>query len=321
MNQALTVLLNIFAYSDGAQTNNPRLRDFDYSRQIQDIPTSKTRSEQHVISPSEEEIIVSLARPIDSTPPATWTTSVQSAGKVRLTWSTNNPGLRTERVTGTPLVDGDVYATARLGQSQVVRITLPSGRSLGAGIQANDELLIGSGSGLNAIFEGTYPVVGSGVDSGQQYVDIIAPDMEDNPSVTIEGTPEMFVFSPGPVRVGDTIRVPDGFSYGNRGEYLVTSVTSRWVEYRNQEAFPETVTPATPDDDIVFFDQLYKFCYIEADQRVKLYINDGNAIIVDPTTPGQAGLIGYFLLRGPVYKVRVENLGPVQASVMSFFAR
>lgn len=321
MSQALTVFLNIFAYSDGAPTNNPRLRDFDYARQIPDVPTSKTRSEQHEISPSEDETIISLARTIDSTPPPTWTVSVDTGAKTRLTWSTNNPVLRTERITGTPLIAGDVYTVARLGASQVVRITLPASRSLGAGIVQNDEIILGADSGLDLIFQGVYIVVGSGTSVGQQYVDIIAPDLEDNPAVTVGAAPVIYTFSPGPVRVGDTIKIPDGFSYGNRGEFIVTAVTSRYVEYRNQDAAPEAVTPATADDDIVIYDQLYKFCYIESNQKVKLFVNDGNEMLIEPHACGQAGLVGFFMLRGPVYKVRIENLGPTPATVMSFFAR
>lgn len=304
------MLINLFAYSDAERTNNPQLRDFDYARRISDVPTTKTKSERHVVSVGESETVLSLQRTL--TTGASWTVSNPDGVTSRYTWSGVNPVLRTER-TGSALVGGgSTVDVARLATSKVVRLTFSA--SPGTGIVAGDEIFLGPGSGLNALNQGIFTVVAAAGNT----VDILSEDMVNEAGIVIDDVDDVYAYSSGPVRVGDFLRVtPTAFNFGNRGEYQITKVTSRFVEVQNANVVPEG--PVTAD--VVVYDQLYKLTYIEVDQKVNVYVN-GSATPsqVEPIQDGEPALIGVYLVRGPVFSVRIENVGVNAANVTTFFA-
>lgn len=308
--QTLSILINLFAYSDVGVTNNPQLRDFDYARRINDVPTSKTRSQQHIVNVNQSETVLSMQRQL--TTGASWTVTNPDGVTARYTWSGIDPVLRVAR-TGNALVDNDTCSIVRLGtNSKVVRLTfsaLPA-----TGIQPGDEIFLGEGFGLNPINQGIYSVVAA---TGAA-VDILAPDMVNDPSVIITEADDVYIYSPGPVRENDFLRVADAaFNYGNRGEFLVTRVTSKFIEVQNMNVVPEG--PVTAD--IVVYDQLYRLTYIEADQKVNVYINGSSQPVqVEPIQDGEPGLVGIYMLRGPVFSVRLENMGLAPANCTTFFA-
>lgn len=313
MAQAFTLLINLFAYSDGQPTNNPQLRDFDYARRLQDVPTSKTRTQQHIVSINESETIMSLQRSLTSG--SSWTISNPEGVTSRWAWSGINPGLRTERA-GSALTNSSTVSVVRQGNSQVVRLTFS--HSPGSGIVAGDEIYIGPNSGLSPINSGIFTVVAA--NTLAKWVEVIAQDMVNESLVAVAEASEIYAFSAGPVRVGDYLRVSDtAFNFGNRGEYQITKVTSRFLEVQNSNVVPEGSTPIAGD--IVVYDQLYKLTYLEADQPVNVYINGASTpIAVEPVQAGQGGLVGVLLWRGPVYSLVIENVGFNAANIVSFFA-
>jgi hypothetical protein len=309
VSQKLTLMINLFAYSDKGITNNPQLRDFDYARRINDVETTKTRSEHHLISPGESETVLSLARSLTSG--ASWTVSNPDGFTSRFTWSGVNPVLRTERGSQA-IIDGSTITVERQASSRVVRLTFSA--SPGSGIVAGDEIFLGPGSGLNAINQGIYSVVAA---SGNT-VDVLSDDMVNEPAVAITDVADVYAYSAGPVRFGDFLRVTNtAFNYGNRGEFQITKVTSRFVEVQNANVVPEG--PITAN--IVVYDQLYKMTYVESDQKVNVYVNgSATPTQLEPVQDGEPGLVAVYLVRGPVFSVQIENVGNNAANVTTFFA-
>jgi hypothetical protein len=311
MTQAWTIMLNLFAYSDGQASNNPQLKDFDYARRFNDIPTSKSRSQQHTVSESETESIMSLQRTL--TAGASWTVSNSEGVTSRFTWSGTNPVLRTERV-GSALTNSSTVNVVRQGNSSVVRLTFSA--APGTAIVAGDELFIGPNSGLSPLNQGVYTVVA--FNSGGNWIEVLGRDMVNETAIVTTDPTDIYAFSAGPVRVGDFVKVSSSsFNFGNRGEFQITQVTSRFFEVQNSNVVPEG--PVTAD--IMVYDQLYKLMYIETDQPINLYLNgSASPISIEPVQEGQTGLVGVFLMRGPVFSVSIENLGFASARVTSFFA-
>lgn len=309
MSQALTLFINLFVYSDGTPTNSPQLRDFDYARRLSDVPTSKARSQQHIVSVNETDTILSLQRPL--TTGASWTITCTEGVTARWTWSGVNPILRTER-TGSALTTSSIVDVVRQGNSKVIRVTFS--QSPGTAIVAGDELFLGPNSGVSPINQGIYPVVAA---SGN-WVEIIGQDMVNETALLVVDPLDIYAFSAGPVRVGDYVKVSNtAFNFGNRNEFQITKVTSRFFEVQNSDTVPEG--PITSD--VVIYDQLYKLTYIETDQPVNIYINNSNdPLHVEPIQEGQGGLIGVLLWRGPVYALKIENIGYNSANVTSMFA-
>lgn len=308
MSQTLTMLINLFAYSDGAKTNNPQLRDFDYARRISDVPTSKTRSQQHIVNVAEQETVLSMLRPL--TTGATWTVSNPNGVTARYTRSGVNPVLRTERLGG-DWADGDTVSVARLANSRVWRLTFSN--VIPAGVQAGDEIFLGEGSGLSLLNLGIFTVVAA----AQYSIDVLSDSMVNETAAVISAL-DMYVYSPGPVRIGDFLRVTNtGFNFGNRGDFQITRVTSRFIEVQNMNLVPEG--PITQD--VTVYDQLYKLTYIEADQKVNVYVNNATSpITLEPVQDGEPGLVAVYLVRGPVFSVQIENVGLNPANVTTFFA-
>jgi hypothetical protein len=309
VSQTLTMLVNIFAYSDSVKSNNPRLRDFDYARQISDVATSKTRSQQHIINIAEEETVLSMLRPL--TGGASWTVSNPEGFTARYTWSGTNPVLRTER-TGGSFVDGNTVSVARQATSRVVRLTFSN--LLAAGIIAGDELFIGEGSGLTPLNQGIFTVVAA---SGNT-IDVLSNDMVNETAIVATTAADVYAFSAGPVRTGDFLRVTStAFNFGNRGDFQITKITSRFVEIQNANLVPEG--PVTAN--VVVYDQLYKLTYIESDQKVNVYVNgSADPTVLEPIQDGEPGLVAVYLVRGSVFSVRIENVGLNAANVTTFFA-
>jgi hypothetical protein len=303
------MLVNLFAYSDSVKSNNPRLRDFDYARQITDIPTSKTRSQQHIINVAEEETVLSTLRSLTSG--SSWTISNPNGVTSRYTWSGIDPVLRTERIGGA-FMNGDTIDVSRLATSRVVRLTFSN--PLATGIVAGDQVFIGEGSGLNPLNQGIFTVVAA---SGS-IIDVLSDSMVNETGVVATDVTDVYAYSAGPVREGDFLRVTSSsFNYGNRGDFQITAVTSRYVEVQNSNVVPEG--PVTAN--IVVYDQLYKITYIESDQKVNVYVNgSSDPTVLEPIVDGEPGLVAVYLVRGSVYSIRIENVGLNAANVTTFFA-
>jgi hypothetical protein len=186
--------------------------------------------------------------------------------------------------------------------------------SPGTGIVSGDTLYLGPASGVTTLNEGAFPVVAA---SGT-WVEVLAPDMVNETAITVADPADIYAFSPGPVRVGDSVLVNNtAFNFGNRGEFQITAMTSRWLEIQNSDLVLEG--PITAD--IVVYDQLYKLTYLESDQPVNVYLNgSAQAMKIEPISEGQGGLVGFLLWRGPVYSVSIENVGYESANITSFFA-
>lgn len=309
MSQAFTLFVNLVVFSDGIQTNNPSLKDFDYSRRLTDIPTSKARSQQHAVSVNETENVLSLQRSLTSG--ASWTITSDIGVAARWTWSVVDPILRTERVSSA-LTNLSTVNVARQGYSKVVRLTFSD--IPGVGIITGDEIYIGSNSGLTELNQGIFTVVAA---SGN-WIEVLGENMVNETGVAIVDPTDIYAYSSGPVRQGDYVKISDtNFNYGNRNEFEITKVTSRFFEVQNSNTVPEGPISA----DVVVYDQLYKLTYIETDQPVNIYINNSSTPVqVEPIQEGQGGLVGIFLWRGPVYSIAIENKGYNSANVTSLFA-
>ena len=307
MSQALTLFLNLFVYSDGIPTNSPSLRDFDWSRRLSDIPTSKSRSQQHIVSAGETDTVLALQRPL--TTGASWTITNPEGVASRWTWLGVNPMLRTER-TGSALTTSSTVTIVRQANSTVVKLTFSD--SPGTAIVAGDEIYIGASSGLSLFNQGVFSVVAA----GGTWVEVLSSSMV-NEVDTIADPTAIYAYSSGPVRVGDYVNVSNAaFSFGNRGEYTVTTVTSRFFEVQNSNVIPEG--PITAD--VVVYDQLYKLTYLETDQPVNVYINGAAVPLkVEPIQEGQCGMVGMLLWRGPVYALSIENVGYNPANITTLF--
>lgn len=305
--QRLTLFINLLAFSDGEPTNNPQLRDFDYARRLSDVPTAKTTTVKKSIGVSTTDTIMSVTRALTSG--ASWTVTNPLGVTAQYTWSGTNPLLRTER-TGSALTNLSTCAIVRLGQNVV---QLQFSASPGTSIVPSDEIYIGPASGFNVTNQGIFTVVGV---SGNN-IDVLSTGMVNDNSTTIDPT-DIYAYSAGPVRVGDFVNITNAaFNYGNRGEYPITMVTSRFLQVQNQNLVPEG--PITAD--FVVYDVVYNLTYIETDQLISVFVNGSSTPLqVAPVQDGQPGLVGVLLWRGPVYSIAVQNNGFNPATVTTFLA-
>ena len=123
-------------------------------------------------------------------------------------------------------------------------------------------------------------------------------------TVTVASAAQVVAMSPGPVRVGDSVRVTSGFSGPIQRSYVVSQVAPDWFEIVTSESLPlvEVGTAGTPP---VFYSNAKSFVSMTFDQEMSAEVNGASPQPWSPVSPGQAP--GYWAQTGPVWSLKVTN--------------
>lgn len=318
--QLVNVLINILAYSDGAQSNNPSLRDIDYTRKLIALPTGNS-FDRRLNIPAQSTLQVALtARSL--TQDATTQYEVVAMGGNVFRWvfsAGTNPTLRTQRtITYSALTEFDVSKNG-----DVVRYTW---NSVGAdpnfdtnGVVEGDIFHVEKDGNFNPLNEGTFVVVGVTDD----YIEVVNPNGVQETGIAVGPDIGNFIpldyFSAAGVQVNDQVKITSGaFNVENQGIFTVRAVTSQYFELANGnpgiEEGPFAIGAANA---VVFYPDIFKWMYLEADQKVVVRLNGDttNNTEVEPIKAGDPAQVGVMLIRGGVYQLDVVNNGVKPASV------
>lgn len=312
MSQLLNLFVNIIVYSDGAESNNPQLRDVDYSRKFYNVPTGNPFTRCFTVPPQATLSVVQLARTLLQDLTTQYLVTLQGNTTYRFQFvGGTNPVLRTARVRAyNALTEFDV---TKVGD--VVRYTW---NGTGAdpnfatnGVIVGDAFHVEAGGNFNPLNEGTFTVVTVTDD----YVEVLNSSGVAELSVavgpSIGGAIPLDYYSAAGVQVDDQVRITDAaFNIENRGVFTVTAVTSTYFEISNgNPGIPEGPVTLTAVDGVVFYPDVYKLCYIESDRKAIVRINGSttNYIELEPIISGDPKQVAVFLVRGPVYKLELVN--------------
>lgn len=123
-------------------------------------------------------------------------------------------------------------------------------------------------------------------------------------SVPVASAPQVVAMSPGPVRIGDSVRVVAGFSDPVRRGYVVSQVAPDWFEIVTSESLP-SLEVGTGGQPPIFYANSKTVASLQFDQEIDLEINGSAPQPWSPISPGQVP--GLWLQTGPIWSLRATN--------------
>lgn len=131
--------------------------------------------------------------------------------------------------------------------------------------------------------------------------------------VSVASSAEVFFFSTTGVQVGNTLDILGGFSSVTRNSYIVSNVTSEWVEFVSTEAIPLESSVLVGVNGMVFYSSAKRWVRIESDQPLVLRFNGSswNDLKIKPRANGLSESVGWFDSWGLFYSLEIVNLSKI----------
>lgn len=321
MNGILNVVVKIIAFADQSINNNPRLKFFDWTRDISGIAVEDPKSEAYTVPAGSSQVIFDGTRTTTLDGTSAFTTALLSTdpSRYRFTWvSGTNPTLRT----GRGLTPSGIALTFTVNANSTMNLAAAS--SLFSGVVAGDFIFIphtttGDSANVISVLNAGYWKVLSYVDT--QNLVLVRPDGEDFEGASEVVTPvsnsQLRAFSSAGVQVGDSVDITAGFSTATRRTFEVVAVTDAFFEVFSSSPVPaeSAITPGATG--MVFYSETKNFLYVESDQPIVVRANGdtGNTQRVDPVEAGDALRPGGYMKRGPCWSLTIVNRSTSDADI------
>lgn len=224
----------------------------DIRRSVTGVPVSHDKSDRITVQANEVKDVVATARSLasDATTQLQFSRPLAAEDTVRVTWTGGtNPLFRTGRAIG-----GDattVVTTTRIAPN-MVRFSNVAGTAWTLGpVLTNDILRM---ERTTDTFTSPFNPANLSVDllvaaKGSGYIDVIDNgrlSLEANITLGADYATALRVMSQTPVKVGDTVDISGtAFHPGNAGKFLISQVSSDYIEILNPYSVAETITLST----------------------------------------------------------------------------
>lgn len=313
---------SIVAFSDQGLTNNPTLRHFDWTRNINGLTVYQPKAEQHLVPPrSMLNVFDGLrATTFDATTQIVVTNLIDQTYRFKFAAGTD-PSFATNN----PLSFTGETITVAIMPNQTVKMSCPN--AIFGGVASGSYLYVYSTadnpaavfSPLNA---GVWVVLSNSANqeltlsrpsgtSFQAFGEIVVASSADN----------VANYTLNSVQVGDKLRLEFPFSMNSRATYEVAAVTSKWIDVISTTPIvTETILPDIGG--MSFYWGGKRFLRVETDQRAKLYFNGSMSENeeLDPWQSGDRKFMAWNERVGPVWSLNVFNLATVPMVVNVFSA-
>jgi hypothetical protein len=322
MDGYLSVTTKIIAFADSASGSNPRLKWFDWLRDIPGAPVADPKSEGHIIAPGSSKVIFDGVRATttDGTTAFALTLSPLDPSRYRFTWTGGtNPGLRT----GRNLTLNGVAITFTANINATLTASVPAGPDFTA-VQVGDIVFVphtSTGDAANVISDinaGYWVVLGK---ASSTSITLVRPSGEDfqgaTETVTLTANSQFRAYSTSGVQVDDHVDVSAGFGLATRKAYQIVAATDTFFEVISTTplAAESGILPGATG--MLFYTDNKSFVYIEADQECAVRVNGdlGNYQRLSPVDPSDASKPAQYMKRGPTWSLTIVNLAAVPVNV------
>jgi len=313
-------MVNFLIHSDGAETNDPQLRDIDYARKLLNIQTGNPLTRRFTIPPQSIVKVMQTARTLTQDLTTGYTVTLKAGSTYRYAHSAGtSPGLRTQRtIAYDALTEFDVTKVGDVVRYMWNGTGADPNFALN-GVVVGDVFHIEAGGNFNPLNEGSFTVV-TVVDD---YVEVLnangVPENAIAAGPNISSAIPIDYFSAAGVQVADQVKITDSaFNIENRGIFTVTAVTSTYFEISNgNPGIPEGPVVLANTGGIVFYPEIFMWTYIEADQKVSVRLNGDTSdnVEMEPVIAGDQQQVAVFLHRGGVFQLELANNGINSADV------
>jgi hypothetical protein len=311
----VNIFTEILAYNDQAETNNPMLRPFDWSRRIFSLNLKNIASDARVIPAGGSETLFSGLRSSGLNMTSVMNIAVLNglASTYRFSVSSGSVAFRANR----PIALSALTQIQVSGNNNaVVNFKFLTAESL-ASVQVGDQLRIkgvktGDAPGaFNQLNSGLWSIIGKTSDTlscvrpvGQNFEFL-------NESVTLGAgfATEVMAYSSTGVQVGDKFEIANGFSFATQRSYSVQAVTPTFVDFVSAIPLPEESGVPFTIDSVIFYSNSKRLLYIEADQEcvVRLNGDTGNSNKLAPYQVGNDSMVAYFHKFGDSFQCEIQN--------------
>ncbi|MEM4379098.1 MAG: hypothetical protein QXL01_00225 [Thermoplasmatales archaeon] len=308
---------------EDASDRNPNIKLTDISKTIVNACVDNEESEKFHLNANETVDIVTTLRSL-SWSPATelkFQRYIANEDPIRLvhTGVGPAPAFRTNRAIG-----GSATTAVTITRSSpyVARITQTAGTAWTLGsVQVGDIIKFEKStdtftSPLSEVNRGKSYVVQA---KGANYIEYLDNGESSLDSGIVLGSDYEFavrVFSPGPVKVGDTIDLSgSGLNPSNRGQFTITDLSYDYVEFTNPFSIAETILYST--NVINIYDYLIGFIHLRASGQIKIRFGDQSEWMTIDRLQTEALFMGSV----ETYRVQAFNDGQDAVSISVQHAR
>lgn len=328
MSSIISIITQLLSYSDQiGTTDNPNLRNFDWSRHINGLQVDNPSSDKVTILPNQSKVLFDGIRtnPIDAT-------SILSLEYVetciyRLSVTSGSSGFRTAR-TLTSVTD----CVVTVNNNSVAKFVF-TGASFPDTVAGDIMRIAGDKTfdiapySFNPLNSGLWTIISVSGNTIQAIRKVGEPFEGAAENVTGIATGQVQIYSADGIQNGDKFEIKGAFSSASQRTYEVLCVTPDAILFSSVVSLPEESGIAYPDPianghSIVFYSNAKRIFYLEIDQDVIVRLNGetGDYNKVSPISVGSSSLVGYFHKFGLTYKAEIVNKSVNPVNVLYFVA-
>ena len=307
----LNIISQVLAYNDVVgDTDNPNQRAFDWTRKFNSLSLSRPKSDQVTLAPGESFEIFdgTRANPLDLTSVLSIALISAVNSLYRLSVTAGTSGFRAIRA-----VSGVDAVTVSVNNNAVAVFTFTAATL--TGVTVGDTMRI-KGAAMfdsapfvfNPLNSGIWTIIGisGNVVSAVRPVGLSFSGANE----TVGGAAaDVQFYSSAGIQVGDKVLIGGTFSPVSWRAYTVASVTPSAIDFVSAVALPDEAGLSYASGSLVFYTNLKKFIYLEADQDAVVRFNgditDNNRIT--PISAGDPTLPGFLHKIGDTYSCTVVN--------------
>lgn len=316
----LNINESLTAFSDVGLTNNPLMRHFDWSRNMNGLVVFNPKAEQHLVPPRSRLAIFDTLRSLSFN----GTTAIDVSYLVDNTYRFKFAG-GTDPVfaINVPLVFVGTQFTVAVNSNQTV--TMAANAAVFGAVAGGSYIYIYSPTDNPAA---SFSVLNSGVwvvlSANANTLVLARPTntafQGTGQIVTCDAASNMLNYTLASVQIGDKVRIDTPFASGSRGTYVVSGLTSKWVDVTSTTPIVSETGILPNTTGMIFFGASKRFTRVETDQRAKVYFNGSisEADEIEPWAPGDRKLMGWQEKVGPVWALAVYNTSTVPMVVNVF---
>lgn len=306
----LNILNSLLAFDDGSPTDNPALRDFDWTRKLSQIQVSNPSRTKIVVPPlgSAQLFDGTVDTDLDGTSDVSLALLDAQQSLYRLTVTAGPSGFRTARA-----VSGITSCAVTTNNSSVAVFTF-AGATL-TSVQEGDVMRIAGAvlndpgafefNPLNAGLWTVLAVSGTAVSvarpAGTQFVAATE-------TVAAAASDVQFYSADG-VQVGQKLSVTGTLSIVSRQTYAVAAVTPSTIDFVSGTPLPQQSGLDYSPGTFTFYSNSKRLMYIEVTQESILRMNgdSGSSCLLGPVVAGDPTLPGCFQKWGDTYQATIVN--------------
>ena len=302
--------------ADGGTTDNPALRNFDWTRRMYSIPIENTKNDTIVI-PALESVSLFSGYRTHGIIAGDMAELISKGDSIyRLQTLDGTPNFRTKRITSNITSCNITINNHAVAVFDFVGATISA--FVGDTIHVKGYNTKDANLAFSPINTGNWLVIGVSGSKlscrrpiGEEFVGI-----EEQLATVVDGV-DFEIFSPSGVQISDTIKIKDWLVFGEK-TFKVQSVTSSWLEFLSGEALP-TNTPSTYESNkLSIYSNSKRFVYLESNQPVAVMFNDSvdQECLIEPVDSADTMLPGFMSKFGSIQSCTIVNKSIEPATVV-----